>query len=102
MAFARLALFPGGTEAHHRAIVEGLGDSHDDVEGRILFAAGPTEEGWQILQVWETRSQCDQWVQDNLGPAFAKAGSRGYPNPPRITDIDLCDLAVTPPGLGAR
>ena len=95
MSFARLALFPGGTEAHHRAIVDALGDAYDEAEGRILFAAGPTDDGWQILQVWETQDQCEQWVQANLGPAFAQAGSRGYPNPPRITDIELTDLAVT-------
>ncbi|GAC1321379.1 MAG: hypothetical protein NVSMB12_21520 [Acidimicrobiales bacterium] len=95
MAFARLALFPGGTEAHHRAIVDALGTAQSDADGRVLFAAGPTEDGWQILQVWETRDQCERWVQDNLGPAFAKVGSRGYPNPPQITDIDLRDLAVS-------
>ena len=95
MAFARLALFPGGTEAQHRAIVDALGDTQTDPAGRILFGAGPTGEGWQILQVWETRAQCEQWVQDNLGPAFAKVGSNGYPNPPQITDFDLHDLAVS-------
>lgn len=95
VAFARLALFPGGTEAQHRAIVDALGDAYDQAEGRVLFAAGPTGEGWQIVQVWETRDQCEQWVQANLGPAFSKVGSRGYPNPPRITDIELTDLAVT-------
>lgn len=99
MAFTRLALFPGGTEAHHRAIVEALGDSYEQADGRILFAAGPSDEGWQIVQVWENRNQCEQWVQDNLGPAFAKVGSRGYPNPPRITDFELTDLMV---GTAAR
>ena len=97
MSFARLALFPGGTEEHHRAIVDALGDAHDNTDGRILFAAGPTGDGWQIVQVWETRHQLEQWVQDSLGPAFAKVGDRGYPNPPQITDIDLADLTVSAP-----
>ena len=95
MAFSRLALFPEGTETHHRAIVDALGEGHVKPNGRILFAAGPTDEGWQILQVWETRDQLEQWVQDNLGPAFAKVGNRGYPHPPRITDIELTELDIT-------
>lgn len=95
MSFARLALFPGGTEDNHRAIAEALGEAQVDPEGRLVFAAGPTDEGWQIVQVWETRDQLEQWVQDNLGAAFAKAGSRGYPKPPRITDIELAELSIT-------
>lgn len=96
MAFARLALFPGGTEEQHQAIVEGLGDSHVNPKGRIMFAAGPTAEGWQNIQVWETREQLERWVQDNLGEAFARAGARGYPAPPRITDFEVRDLLMGP------
>ena len=94
MAFARIALFPGGTEDQHQAVVEALGESQVNPEGRIMFAAGPTPEGWQIVQVWETREQLERWVLDNLGEAFARAGSRGYPSPPRITDIEIHDLVM--------
>ena len=94
MAFARIALFPGGTEAQHQAIVEALGDAQVDPAGRILFAAGPTDDGWQILQVWESREELDKWVEAHLGNAFARVGSRGYPAPPRITDFELHDLDV--------
>jgi hypothetical protein len=96
MAFARIAVFPGGTEEHHRAIVEALGDAHVDPEGRVLFAAGPVPEGWQILQVWDSRERLEAWVQANLGQAFARVGSRGYPAPPRITDFEVHDLLVGP------
>lgn len=92
MAFARLALFPGGTQENHRAIEEGLGDGHHDTEGRILFAAGPVPNGWQIIQVWQSREQMEKWVQAYLGQAFVHAGSRAYPAPPQITDFELTDL----------
>jgi hypothetical protein len=94
MAFARLALFPNGTEEQHRAIVEALGDAQVNPDGRILFAAGPTEEGWHILQIWESREQLEQWVQQYLGAAFAAVGGRGYPAPPRITDFEVHDLLL--------
>ena len=94
MAFARIALFPGGMEEHHRAIVEALGEAHIDPAGRLLFAAGPTPEGWQIVQVWDSRERLEAWVQANLGQAFAHVGSRGYPAPPRITDFEIHDMLV--------
>jgi hypothetical protein len=94
MAFARLALFPEGTQQQHEAIVEGLGEAHTKAPGRILFAAGPTAEGWQIVQVWETREQLEQWAAANLGRAFAHAGNRGYKYPPRITDFEASEAHV--------
>jgi hypothetical protein len=95
MAFVRIALFPGGTEEQHQAIVEALGDAQVDPEGRILFAAGPSPHGWQILQLWETRDQLERWVQENLGAAFARVGNRGYPAPPEITDFEVHDLMLS-------
>ena len=92
MAFARLALFPGGTQQQHEAVAEALGDAQVKADGRILFAAGPVPEGWQILQVWESQEKLETWAQTYLGDAFAKAGSRGYSAPPQITDFELTDL----------
>lgn len=92
MPYLRLATFPEGTREQHEAIVEGLGDAHRNPPGRILFGAGPTPDGWQIIQVWESREQLERWVQDHLGAAFARAGSRGYKNPPQITDLELTEV----------
>lgn len=92
MAFLRLATFPGGTEEQHKAIVEGLGDAYANAPGRLLFAAGGTPEGWQIVQLWQDRDGMDRWVEDHLGAAMAKAGDRGYPAPPHIVDFEVTDL----------
>ncbi len=92
MAFARLAYFPGGTEEQHRAVAEALGGAHAEVEGRILFAAGPVEGGWQIVQIWESEEALGRFVENNLKPAFEKVGDRGYQAPPEVTDFPVHDL----------
>lgn len=97
MAFARLAMFPGGTEAQHRAIFDALGAAAIDPPGRLVFAAGPCDEGWQILQVWSSQDELERWVEAHLGRAFAAVGDRGYPAPPVITDFELTDLALATP-----
>jgi hypothetical protein len=89
-------VFPGGTEEQHLALAEALGEAQTHAPGRILFAAGPVADGWQIIQVWERRDQLESWVEAHLGAAFAEVGSRGYPAPPRITDLELTDLHVGP------
>jgi hypothetical protein len=92
MAFARLALFPGGTEEQFNAIVEALGSGHTDQPDRLLLVAGPVEDGWQIAQVWTRRESLERFVQDQLVEAFTKVGDRGFPAPPHITDFEVYDL----------
>ena len=94
MPYARLALFPEGTQQQHEAIAEALGDAHIHAPGRLIFAAGATPEGFHIVQVWETREQLEQWVQAHLGKAMAQAGSRGYKYPPRITDFEVPEVRL--------
>jgi hypothetical protein len=67
---------------------EGMTDQPD----RRLLAAGPSDEGWQIIQVWDSREALERFIEEHLRPALERAGDRGYPQPPRITDIDLADL----------
>ena len=92
MAFARVAFFPGGTEDQYRAVADELGQAHSQPEGRILLAAGPTESGWEILQVWETEAELRRFAEEDLGPAFGRAGDRAFQAPPEITDFPLHDL----------
>lgn len=94
MAFIRLARFPGGTEEQYHAVVDELGTDHAQAQGRILVAAGPVEDSWQIVNVWETREDLDAFSRDALGPAFARAGVRGFTTPPEITDLETTDLHV--------
>jgi hypothetical protein len=95
MTFVRVAHFPGATKEQYLAIDQALGDAVDDAPGRLMFAAGPTPDGWEIVQVWQTEEQMADWVQRHLGAAFAKVGDRGYPAPPIMTDFEVDDLRLT-------
>lgn len=94
MAFARLAFFPQGTQEQHEAVSEALGDAMSDAPGRIVFAAGQSDDGFHLLQIWETQDALDAWVDAHLGAAFAAAGSRGYRYPPTVTDFEVPDLRL--------
>jgi len=92
MAFARIAVFPGGTQEQYEHLGELMGDGVRDQPERLFLAAGPSEDGWQIIQVWKNREALDRFIEEHLRPAMEQAGDRGYPQPPRITDIELADL----------
>jgi hypothetical protein len=94
MAFARIAVFPGGTREQYEYLGDLMGEGVASQPDRKLLAAGPTADGWAIIQVWESKTGLDRFVEDVLGPAMARAGDRGYPQPPQITDIELADLHI--------
>ncbi len=94
MAYARLAMFPGGTEEQARTVAEELGQGNIDPPGRILFGAGPNEDGYHIIQVWESRADMDSFLESSFRPAMQRlaAAGRGWTTAPIITDIELQDL----------
>ena len=92
MAFARIATFPGGTREQYEYLGQLMGEGVANQPERRLLASGPSDEGWTIIQVWESQAALDRFVAEHLRPAMERAGDRGYPEPPRITDIELADL----------
>ncbi|WP_442893248.1 hypothetical protein [Aquipuribacter sp. SD81] len=93
MAFLRLALFPGGTAEHWAAVVAAVGDVVPPA-ARRAFAAGPVEGGWQVVQLWDSREDLDAFNRAVFLPALAALGERGFPEPPRVSDVEATDAWV--------
>ena len=92
MAFVRLALFPHGTAAQYDALASELGVTAPPE--RLLFAAGPVDGGWQVVQVWQSREALDAFNAASLLPALRRLGDRGFPSPPQVTDLEPTVLEV--------
>lgn len=43
------------------------------VTGLILHAAGPTAEGYRIIEIWESEEACRRFLDDRLTPAATAA-----------------------------
>lgn len=74
MAFVSLAFFPGGTQEHYDALARAV-PTHAPPEHRLLFAAGPVDDGWQVVQVWRSRADLEAFNEQVLLPALRTAGS---------------------------
>ena len=37
-------------------------------QGFILHANGPTEAGWQAIEIWESREDFDRWFNEFIQP----------------------------------
>lgn len=61
----------------------GTGDWPD---GLLSHAAGTTDEGLTVIEVWESRDAQGRFMQERLGPAMQKGGVAGVPT---MTWVDL-------------
>jgi hypothetical protein len=60
--------------------------------GLILHAAGPTDEGYRIIEVWETKAA---WLEFRAGPlAGAAEADAALPVPPSFRDLDATHLVL--------
>ncbi len=58
---------PGQTQEQYDAVVEQLNLAESQPEGWIFHAAGPTEDGWRVVEVWESQEAADAYFQGRLG-----------------------------------
>lgn len=82
-----MARFPGARDHHFRALAAAMGDVPSP-EGRLLFAAGPVEDGWQVVQVWTDRDALDRFNAAYFLPALASLGDSAFPHPPVVVDFE--------------
>jgi hypothetical protein len=88
MAELLILEFEGFGEADYAKVNEILGidqtsDEGDWPAGIVSHTAGPTEDGWIVVEVWETREDQDEFMKTRLGSALQQAG---VDKPPKRAD----------------
>jgi hypothetical protein len=74
MAVGLVIAVPGGTQQRYDAVFEALDLTEQKPEGLLLHIAGPVEDGWRIIDVWESRESFDEFSEKRLGEAAKKLG----------------------------
>src|SRR5882757_2056934 len=75
MAVGILQMQQGGKKEQYEQINEAMfGQSsprQDQVpEGLIIHTAGPSDDGWYVYDVWESREAFQRFMDEKLGPAI--------------------------------
>jgi hypothetical protein len=81
--------FSGGGQEQYDAIHSHLNVDTDPPAGLIFHSAGPIDEGWGIIDFWESRAAFDQFVSSRLMPGMQALGDRGMPNPPDVREFPV-------------
>jgi len=65
---------PGGTqEQYDKAMVE-LNLGSNPAKGLVSHVAGPNENGWSVVDVWESAEDFQNFLTTRLGAAIQNAG----------------------------
>lgn len=67
MAIGLLFEIPGMTQEQYDATVE-AGGKETLPSGQIVHMAGPMEDGWRVIDLWETRADFDRFAEETLAP----------------------------------
>jgi hypothetical protein len=82
--------FPGGTKQQYENTVAVV---HPDggrslPPGQTYHAAGPTDDGWLVVAMWESQATWEKFRDDVLGPALGSL-TDGLPGPPVETTFEV-------------
>lgn len=81
-------------QAMHKAVLEVV-DEQGGGEGLVLHFAYPTEEGFDLTEVWESKEDLDTFNRDVFPKAMARAGMPMDGPPP--TPFEFTPAAVMTP-----
>jgi hypothetical protein len=93
MAFLITHFFEGGTEAQYRVILDAAHPGGQLPAGQTYHAAGPTQGGWLIAAVWDSRESFDRFTNDTLVPVL-QSTEGGFAGPPQERVAEIANLVT--------
>jgi selenophosphate synthase len=81
MAYLMTHFWPGGTEDQYNATVAVVHPPGGLPDGQAYHAAGPTDGGFLIAVVWDSKEQAERFVQEKLIASMPiEGGFEGQPD----------------------
>ena len=80
MAYLMSHFWPGGTDEQYRAMLSTVHPDGGLPAGQTYHAAGPTDGGFLITAVWDSKASADAFMTGTLMPAMpVEGGFAGHP-----------------------
>ena len=70
MAVALVFNGVGVTQAQYEQVLREVSPDGKVAPGLLSHVAGPTSDGWRVLEVWESQEAVDKFFQDKLQAAL--------------------------------
>ena len=89
-AYGVVHFFAGGTQDQYDASIAAVHPGEGLLpEGQLFHAAGPSEGGWTIMAVHESKESWETFRDGILMPRMQAGIEGGFAAPPEETTVDL-------------
>ncbi len=90
MAYGVVHFFPGGTKENYDKSIAAVHPSDGSLPpGQLFHAAGPSEGGWTIMAVHDSKQSWEAFRDGTLLPRMQQGIDGGFTTPPEQTEIEL-------------
>ena len=97
MAYGIVHFFAGGTKEQYEAVRAVV---HPDKEtlpaGQVYHAAGPSEGGWTIIAIHDSKENWERFRDETLMPKLQSGIEGGFSGPPQEQAFEVDNLQSTP------
>lgn len=93
MAYVITHYFPGGTKDQYDTVVGVAHPGGKLPAGQSYHAAGPTEGGYLVVAVWDSKSDYDNFLTGTLMPALGSTPG-AFATPPEERSAEVANLVV--------
>jgi len=95
MVFGIITNVTAPAEVYDAMHVEVLRRSDPTAAGLLLHVGRATDEGFQVIEVWESKDRFDTFNHEVMYPLMNElAGPGPAPAPPRVEEFDVRGLVV--------
>jgi hypothetical protein len=90
MAYGIIHRFAGGTEDQYRASLAVVHPSDGALpEGQVFHVAGPSDDGWVIVAIHESKNSWESFRDGTLMPRLQAGVEGGFQVPPQETAFEV-------------
>jgi hypothetical protein len=90
MAYLMCHFWPGGTEEQYRTNLAAVHPAEGLPAGQLHHAAGPTDGGFLISALWDSKESADRFLGEVLIPSMPVAG--GFEGRPEERVAEVVNL----------
>jgi len=93
MAYGVVHFFPGGTKEQYEASINAVHPDRGTLPaGQIYHAAGPSQGGWTIVAIHDSKASWEAFRDNILMPRLKQGVKGGFPTPPQEQAFEVANL----------
>jgi hypothetical protein len=91
VAYGVVHRFAGATKEQYEASIAAVhpNGGRDLPEGQIFHVAGPSQDGWTVVAIHDSRESWERFRDNALMPQLQAGIEGGFPSPPQETTFEV-------------